>query len=125
MFGKFTGAAYPLGNSVSSTLGGKPDVNVIVSSIRNILTTPKGTVPYNPEIGSLIPSLVFGQNDATLHALMAYYAKTDIERQEPRCRVKSATAFSATPNNLTLQVIIELVGQPTSATTPVIVEYTI
>ena len=56
---RYTGPAYPFGPDVGGTLGPKGDLAVIFTSIVNIITTIKGSIPHNPGLGSIVPLLLF------------------------------------------------------------------
>lgn len=60
------------------------NVNAVIQSIANILTTPKGTRPFNASFGSNVEDLLFELMDETT-ALQIYSEVVDaIGRWEPR-----------------------------------------
>jgi phage baseplate assembly protein W len=91
VLGRFAGPAYPFGPSPALVLGPKPDANVILSSICNIITTPKGSVPYNPKLGSRVPYLLFDINDEVTQGLVRYYTLKDVSEQDPRAIINRVT----------------------------------
>lgn len=97
-----SGPAFPFENSIKGTLGPKTRENSIKSSIRMILTTPRGSVPYNPELGSMIPRLVFDPLDDSTLNLIFYYAINDLE-QDPRVKVTSIS-IDTEPSKVIVQV---------------------
>ena len=111
--GRFTGPAYAFGPSPSGTLGPRDDVAVVASSIANILTTPKGSVFYNPEIGSVIPDLLFEINDEVTRSLIRHYVNKDISEQDPRVNVVSVyTEVPEDGNTIIVTLAFSLVGDP-------------
>lgn len=109
---RYVGPAYPFGATVGSVLGGKPDEAVVVTSIINILTTPKGTVPYDPLMGSEVPFLVFEILDEITVSLIRYFTFKDLTEQEPRIVVRTVVAERVDPHTVVVQVGYSLVGDP-------------
>lgn len=112
---RFTGPAYPFGPDVAGALGPKPDVNVIYTSISNIITTPKGSVPHNPRMGSVVPDLMFDINDEVTRQLVRYYTEKDLREQEPRIVVLAVyTEQPASDESaIIVTVAFRIVGDPT------------
>jgi phage baseplate assembly protein W len=111
---RFTGPAYPFGPDADGTFGPKPDVNVIYSSIANILTTPKESVPYNPALGSWVPLLLFDPADEINAQLIRYYTGKDLTDQEDRIIVtQMLTELDPDNHDVHVQVGFQLVGDPT------------
>jgi len=88
---QLAGPAFPFKNSVKGVLGDKTRRESIKTSIQIILSTPKNTVVYNPELGSYIPLLIFDPLDDATMNLILYYAIHDLEDQEPRIKVTSVS----------------------------------
>ena len=111
---RYTGPAYPFGPSVNGTLGPKDDFSVVVTSMINILTTPRGSVVYDPEIGSDVPLLIFEVLDEITLNLIRYYTRKDLTEQEPRMTVRQvfAQVDPADPNRVHVNVGFSLVGDP-------------
>ena len=114
--GRYTGPAYPFGPDPVGVMGPKSDVAVVYTSICNILTTPLGSVPYDPLMGSVIPLLVFDLQDEITAQLVRYYTVRDISDQEPRVVVVSCYTEMADPHTIVVTVGFQLVGDPTGAT---------
>lgn len=112
--GRFTGPAYPFGPGWADTLGPKPDLNVVFTSVVNILTTPLGTLPYSPGTGSPIPLLVFEINDATTRGLIQRFTEDNLRDQEPRARVLFVRTVVPPddPNRVIVTVAFQIVGDP-------------
>jgi phage baseplate assembly protein W len=86
-----SGPALPFTQSVRGVLGNKNRKSSISSAIQLILSTPVGSIVYDPDFGSHIPSLVFEPIDDTTMNLLFYYAVYDLERNDPRINVTSVT----------------------------------
>lgn len=109
---RYVAPAYPFGATVGSVFGGKSDENVVVTSIINILTTPKGTVPYDPLMGSEVPFLVFEILDEITVSLIRYFTFKDLTEQEPRIVVRNVVAERVGEHTVVVQVGYSLVGDP-------------
>ena len=80
--------AYPFaGYGVQGVFEAKPLEQVYSTALQNILTTPKGTVRWNPRYGSDLPRFVFDLLDDISKQLILYFAYRDIQNSEPRLRV--------------------------------------
>jgi len=110
--GRFTGPAYQFGPSWSLTLGPKSDLEVVFTSVVNILTTPIGSMPYDPFIGSELPNLVFEPNDSVTQGLIRYFVERDLRRQEPRANVLSVRTVvpENDPHTVVVTVAFQIVG---------------
>ena len=98
------GAAFPFGGSVAKVLGRKSVSDSIKTSIKLILTTRKGQLPYEPERGSYLADLMYEPiNDAMLN-LIYYYAKKDLEDQEPRILVNAVYVERPRPHTITIYI---------------------
>ena len=113
IIGRYTGPAYNFGPDPEGTLGPKDDINVVVTSIVNILTTEKYSVPHEPLLGSFVPSLLFDLNDERTHALVRYYTIKDLTDQEPRIVVLACYTQQVDEHSLEVMVSFKLVGDPT------------
>lgn len=113
-FGRFTGPAYQFGPSWALTLGPKSDVEVIFTSVVNILTTPIGSIPYDPFLGSEVANLVFEPNDAVTQGLIRYFVERDLRRQEPRANVLFVRTVvpENEPHTVVVTVAFQIVGDP-------------
>ena len=110
VLGRYTGAAYPFGADESSALGPKNDVLVIVTSMVNIITTPKGTIPYAPGRGSIVPMLLFEPyTDVTL-SLIRYYTAKDLSEQEPRIVIRSVFTERVSDYAVSVRPSFQVVG---------------
>jgi len=113
-FGRFTGPAFQFGPTWALTLGPKSDLEVVFTSVVNILTTPVGTIPYDPFLGSEIPNLVFELNDSVTRSLIRWYARRDLERQEPRANVLFVRTVVPVgePHTVIITIGFQIVGDP-------------
>jgi len=112
--GRFTGPAYPFGATAGSVLGPKDDISVVVTSIVNIVTTPKGSVPYDPFMGSEVPLLIFELLNGNTLALIRYFTRKDIEEQDERVAVRAVTAEidPQDEHRIFVKVGFSIVGDP-------------
>lgn len=112
--GLYTGPAYPFGPSWSGTLGPKTDVEIVFTSVANILTTPIGTWPPDPRLGSEIPNLVFEPNDEVTRSLIRYYTVRDLGAQEPRAQVLTVRTWAPNddPHRVIVTVAFRVRGDP-------------
>jgi len=110
ILGRWTGPAMPFGPDETSSLGPKDDVQVIATSMYNILATPKGTVPYNPALGSYIPLLLHEPLDDVTLGLIRHYVVKDVSEQEPRVRVHSVITSREGEYGVSVAISFSLVG---------------
>jgi phage baseplate assembly protein W len=110
---RYTGPAYPFGADAHGVFGPKSDLAVVITSIANILSTPKGTVPHNPALGSWVPLLLFELNDEVTRSLIRHYTIKDLSEQEPRIVVRGVFTRSPTEHAVVVTVGFSLVGDPT------------
>ena len=103
--GRYTGPAYPFGSVPALVFGPRPDVNVILASIGNIITTPRKSIPWNPQLGSRIPYLVFDINDAVTQGLIKYFTQKDISEQDPRVIINSVQ-INLPQDGLSVEVLV-------------------
>ncbi len=101
---KKSGPAFPFKSSIYGVLGNKTRRESLQTSIYLILTTPKGSIPYNQDLGSHVPLLVFEPlNDAVIN-LIHYYVVEDLEAQDPRVKVISIMVAIPESHNLLVQI---------------------
>ena len=87
---------------------------VVFTSVVNILTTPLGSLPYAPNLGSPIPLLVFDINDATTRGIIKRFVEDNLRDQEPRARVLFVRTVvpEDDPNRVVVTVAFQIVGDP-------------
>ncbi|UOK16720.1 baseplate wedge subunit [Vibrio phage phiKT1024] len=66
-------------------------VDAIKNSIRNILLTPRGSLPGKPRFGSDIYKLVFSQLDALTESVAKNYINESLIEYEPRINIEDIT----------------------------------
>jgi len=114
--GLYDGPAYPFGATPSSVFGSaKDDMAVIATSLVNILSTPKRSMPYDPNIGSEVPYLLFEPLDDITVQQIAYHAARDLADQEPRASVVSVNvdyAEDVNPQAVYVSVGFVVFGDP-------------
>jgi len=117
--GRFTGPSYPFRNTIFGVMGPKTDVEILFTSMVNILTTSKGTIPWDPNFGSEIPDLVFEPNDEITRSLIRHFVRKDLGAQEPRINVQTVStdvSEQEDPNRVNIQVSWTIVGDPSGQT---------
>jgi len=116
--GRYFGPGYGFGATPLSVFGYKDEVAVVTTSIINIITTPKGSIPHDPEIGSMVPYLVFEPLDMITLSLIRYFARKDVEDQEPRVYVTlvHTEAPYQEPNAVYVSLGFQIIGDPYSRT---------
>jgi phage baseplate assembly protein W len=112
IIGRFTGPAFAFGASEAGTLGPKDDVAVIFTSIANILSTPKGSIPYDPNLGSVIPHLLFEIVDDVTMSLIRHFARKDLEDQETRIVVNNVQTARIGDFSIRVMPSVSIVGDP-------------
>lgn len=112
--GRYTSAAFPFGTNVGLVLGAKSDEDVISTSIRNIILTPVGRQPYDPNVGSFIPLLVFEPNNVITQQLIRYYTAKALAEQEPRINVLAVFVASTDEHSITVRVAYSILSDPTA-----------
>jgi len=116
--GRFTGPAYPFGYTVFGALGPKTDVEILFTSLVNILTTQKGTIPWDPKFGSEVPNLVFEPNDEITRSLIRHFVIKDLGEQEPRINViavRTDVDEQVDPHRVNISVSWAVVGDASGA----------
>lgn len=101
---KYRGVAYPFLGTPGDMFTGKSDIDVLRSSIRNILLTPRGRQPWNPEYGSLIPLMIGENKSVKMPTLVAYYARKALSTQEPRIELLNVTVKESKDNQNTISI---------------------
>lgn len=107
MLEKKAGAAFPFNSSIKGILGNKTRKESLQTSIRLILTTPKGKMIYNPELGSQIPYLVFDIITDDIINLLYYYVEHDLEEQDIRIKVTNISIYPREQNKILLFINYE------------------
>ena len=109
---RFAGPGMPFQASVYGTLGPRADIEVVYASIVNILMTEQGTIPYNPGLGSMVPSMLMEPMDEVTLSLIRYYANKALTEQEPRIVMRGVRTVvrDDEPHNITMTVSFSIVG---------------
>ena len=113
--GRFSGPAFPFGVTPQAVFGVKDDVLVIATSIVNILSTPKESIPYDPSIGSQVPYLLFEVLDDVTVMTIRQFAAKEISEQESRVIVVSVdtdTPLDGDALSVVISVGFRIVGDP-------------
>ena len=76
------------------------NLDAINNSIRNILTTPRGTTPGKVSHGSRINDTVFMFLDYTTISMLQNFITESLQMQEPRIHLKTVDVKSSPESNL-------------------------
>jgi len=120
---RYAGPAYPFGATIGSVFGAKDSVSTITTSIVNILTTPKGSRPEDPNKGSVVPHLIFEILDDITLSLISYFTYKDLTEQEPRIYVRSVSAFRDGDHKAACQVGFSLIGDTEETVYGAVIRY--
>ena len=90
---KYTDIDYKL-NTVNKDLRLATDIEAINNSIRNILNTPKGTVPGNPTFGSDLEGVLFEVIDDITFSLIQNIIIDELETWEERITIQEVNLNS-------------------------------
>ena len=88
----------------------------VSNSLRNIVMTPIGSVPGNPEFGTNMSTIIFNQLDPLTSAIIEEELLAAIDKWEPRVKVKSVIVeevpeYSRITVNLVFSIINDLNDQ--------------
>jgi phage baseplate assembly protein W len=84
------------------------NINAIRTSIKNILSTPRGTDLMNPYFGTDLYKFIFEQLDEINMQFLKDVVRNDINSQESRITIKSITITKESDNVLNLAIIFSL-----------------
>ena len=90
---KYTDIDYKL-NTVNKDLRLATDIEAINNSIRNILNTPKSSVPGNPTFGSDLEGVLFEAIDDITFSLIQNIIIDELEKWEERITIKEVNLNS-------------------------------
>jgi len=102
---KYTDIDYKL-NTTNKDLRLAKDVEAINNSIRNILNTPKGTIPGNPSFGSELESVLFEVIDDITFSLIKSIIIDELEKWEERITIKDVVFNSLIDDG---QIIVNII----------------
>ena len=83
-------------NPLTSDLPLVVDQRAIETSMRNLVLTRPGEVPFQSDIGSSVYDLLFDMNDEATASLVEDEILRTIEYNEPRVRIESVTVNNQT-----------------------------
>lgn len=93
------------------------DIAAIKQSIKNILSTPRGSVPGRPEFGSDVYNVLFSQLDHLTESIASNYVKEALTEFEDRIEISSVD-FTSSPeyNRLIIDIYFSYVDEVTAET---------
>lgn len=87
--------------------------NAIARSIRNLVLTAPGDVPFNPELGSRVNELLFENLDNLTASSIASEIENTITTYEPRVNLEEVVVTANFENNsFDVRILYEIIGIP-------------
>lgn len=83
-------------------------LTVIQQSITRILSTPVGSVFFNPDYGSRLHELLFEPNDEVVKNLLTTFVKEAVEKWERRVQFVSVSFRDADSNMIECEVVCKV-----------------
>jgi phage baseplate assembly protein W len=81
----------------------------VSNSLRNIIMTPKGSVPGNPEFGINISRVIFNQLDPLTSFIIEEEIRAAIDKWEPRVEIKNIIVDEVPEyNRITCNIIFKI-----------------
>jgi len=84
--------------------------DAIITSIRNLLMTPLGQYPFDPNYGSLLYKKLFEMADSVTEEEIKYEVKDRIERFESRVKVSNVN-IQMSNKTATVDVVLSIQGE--------------
>lgn len=111
---RYFGQGYPFGNTLKSYFDTKYDLDILRSSIINIVFTIYGERVMLPNFGSSIPETPFAQNDELTASIVRSDLTTAVTFWDPRIEVVSVSVSTdpSDPKLLAASVTYRDVNQP-------------
>jgi len=82
-------------------------INVLINSLRNLLLTPLGYYPFDPEYGSLLYKKLFEPSDNVTEEQIRYEVETRVQRYDKRIKIQQVLiSWSADRKTAKVDVII-------------------
>jgi len=103
--GRYRGLVIPVTRKRGSYFAPQTDVEVIWSSILQIITTPIGSRYGRRDFGSRFPELLHNPNDSVLASLAFTYIKRDVEKWDDRVVIER-TRTETDPNSKELRLTV-------------------
>lgn len=86
-------------------------INVLINSLRNLLLTPLGYYPFDPEYGSLLYKKLFEPSDNITLKQIEYEIKDRVIRYDPRIKIEKVNlTWSSDNKTVRVDVIINRNG---------------
>jgi phage baseplate assembly protein W len=99
------------------TIGGNGDlirisgINVLINSLRNLLLTPLGYYPFDPEYGSLLYKQLFEMADEQTAATIKFEIEQRVRRYDSRIKIDSVNVkYSNERKTAAVDVVIDRNG---------------
>jgi len=101
------GMAYPFGETLNDYFSLRTGRDILRTSIINILMTTPGELPYRPNFGSDLASLLFDPNNDLLDAEIVSEVTENVRLHDPRIDIVDVQ--TSVPENMPNTKIIEVV----------------
>lgn len=86
-------------------------IDVLINSIRNLLLTPLGFYPFDPEYGSLLYQKLFEMSDEQTKEEIIYEIKYRVQRYDDRVKIQSVDIiYSNDRKTAVVDVVIDRDG---------------
>jgi phage baseplate assembly protein W len=90
------------------------DVDAIKNSIRNVILTPLGTLPGNPNFGSRVHEMVFEGINVLTKSVIEDFVVEALNKYEPRVRVNEVDVSSVPEyNRMTISIKFQFIDKNT------------
>jgi len=119
--GLWSDISYPWGPALKSFVTLKDDPDVLKTSVINIVMTRLGERVMLPRFGSMVPAMLFEQNDPSLIARTEASARAAIEEWDDRIEVLELKA-EADENRLDIKVVFRSAKDPAAAAQTALIE---
>jgi phage baseplate assembly protein W len=82
-------------------------INVLINSLRNLLLTPLGHYPFDPEYGSLLYKKLFEPSDKITQQSIEYEIKIRVQRYDDRIKIQTVQfTWSKDRKTVSVSVVI-------------------
>ena len=86
-------------------------IDVLVNSLRNLLLTPLGYYPFDPEFGSLLYKQLFELSDQPTQSTIEYEVSARVQRYDPRIKISQVIlSWSTDKKTCIVNVVIDRDG---------------
>lgn len=109
-------------NPVTGNLAKVTNENSVKQSIRNLILTNRGEVPYSPLHGSRIRSLLFELNSPSINSLLDKEIRETIDMFEPRVNIVNIKIDNDGGEEITVTIAFNTINSPEITEMSIILE---